>query len=62
MKEEEGEKRTADRRRGDVSPDDILNLLPVRRHDVVAVFRSHQHGSKAKGRLLQAGALTFNHS
>lgn len=51
---------TADRRRGEVSPNYIFNLLPVRWHNVVAVLWSHQHSREAKGGLFQAGTLTFD--
>lgn len=44
----------------DDSPNYVFNLLPVRRHDVVAVLWPHQHGSEAKGGLFQAGTLTFD--
>lgn len=42
------------------SPNHGLYLLPVRRVDLVTIFWSHQHGSKAEGRVLQSSTVTFN--
>lgn len=44
------------------SPNHRLDLLPVRRVDLVPVLWSHQHGSKAEGRVLQAGPVAFDNS
>ena len=42
------------------SPNHGLYLLPVRWVDLVTIFWSHQHGSKAEGRILQSSTVTFN--
>lgn len=42
-------------------PNHRLDLLPVRRVDLVSVLWSHQHGGEAEGRVLQAGAVAFDH-
>lgn len=41
-------------------PNHSLDLLPVCRVDLVTVLRSHQHGSKAKGWVLQSGTVTLD--
>lgn len=43
------------------SPNHRFNLFPVFGVNVIAILRSHQHGSEAECRVLQSGAVTFDY-